>query len=192
VSTSAKRQKLSDALEKADPDSADGRLWRDFVFAKRSAEAAGPDQQLCFLPYQYRLIPVIGHDVAQEAPKETAATILELAAAATAKTAPGPRTGHPASAALSVAPWSKVGHGMAHAAMRADRNDDKRVGRALHAAVRSRTACKNVLSFMNDLLTWKLARLGRSSIGPPDVFLCAPHRALPDRMNCPLPPLSRV
>jgi pimeloyl-ACP methyl ester carboxylesterase len=33
-------------------------------------------------PYQYRLIPVIGHDVPQEAPKETAAAVLELAAAA--------------------------------------------------------------------------------------------------------------
>ena len=29
-------------------------------------------------PYQYRLIPVIGHDVPQEAPKETAAALLEL------------------------------------------------------------------------------------------------------------------
>lgn len=36
----AERQKLIDALEKADPDSADGRLWRDYVFAKRTAEAA--------------------------------------------------------------------------------------------------------------------------------------------------------
>ena len=36
----AERQKLIDALEKADPDNADGRLWRDFVFAKRTAEAA--------------------------------------------------------------------------------------------------------------------------------------------------------
>lgn len=36
----AERQKLIDALEAADPDSADGRLWRDFVFAKRTAEAA--------------------------------------------------------------------------------------------------------------------------------------------------------
>jgi hypothetical protein len=36
----AERQKLIDALERADPDSADGRLWRDFVFAKRTAEAA--------------------------------------------------------------------------------------------------------------------------------------------------------
>lgn len=34
------RQKLIDDLEKADPESADGRLWRDFVFAKRTAEAA--------------------------------------------------------------------------------------------------------------------------------------------------------
>jgi pimeloyl-ACP methyl ester carboxylesterase len=29
-------------------------------------------------PYQYRLIPVIGHDVPQEAPRETAAALLEL------------------------------------------------------------------------------------------------------------------
>lgn len=36
----AERQKLIDALESADPESADGRLWRDFVFAKRTAEAA--------------------------------------------------------------------------------------------------------------------------------------------------------
>lgn len=35
----AERQKLIDDLEKADPESADGRLWRDFVFAKRTAEA---------------------------------------------------------------------------------------------------------------------------------------------------------
>lgn len=35
----AERQRLIDALEKTDPDSADGRLWRDFVFAKRTAEA---------------------------------------------------------------------------------------------------------------------------------------------------------
>ena len=34
------RQKLIDILEEADPDSADGRLWQDFVFAKRAAEAA--------------------------------------------------------------------------------------------------------------------------------------------------------
>jgi hypothetical protein len=40
ASNKAERQKLIDTLEKADPDSADGRLWRDFVFAKRSAEAA--------------------------------------------------------------------------------------------------------------------------------------------------------
>jgi len=32
--------------------------------------------------YQYRLIPVIGHNVAQEAPKETAAAVLELLGAA--------------------------------------------------------------------------------------------------------------
>lgn len=36
----AERQKLIGNLEKADPESADGRLWRDFVFAKRTAEAA--------------------------------------------------------------------------------------------------------------------------------------------------------
>jgi hypothetical protein len=36
----SERQKLINALEKADFDSADGRLWRDFVFAKRTAEAA--------------------------------------------------------------------------------------------------------------------------------------------------------
>ncbi|QQO14804.1 N-6 DNA methylase [Bradyrhizobium diazoefficiens] len=36
----AERQKLIDALEPADPESADGRLWRDFIFAKRTAEAA--------------------------------------------------------------------------------------------------------------------------------------------------------
>lgn len=36
----AERQKLIDSLAKTDPDSADGRLWRDFVFAKRTAEAA--------------------------------------------------------------------------------------------------------------------------------------------------------
>lgn len=36
----AERQKLIDELEVAAPESADGRLWRDFVFAKRTAEAA--------------------------------------------------------------------------------------------------------------------------------------------------------
>jgi hypothetical protein len=36
----AERQKLIDVLEEADPDSVDGRLWQDFVFAKRTAEAA--------------------------------------------------------------------------------------------------------------------------------------------------------
>jgi hypothetical protein len=36
----AERQKLIDALEQADPENADGRLWRDFVFAKRATEAA--------------------------------------------------------------------------------------------------------------------------------------------------------
>jgi len=40
ASNKAERQKLIDALEKADPESADGCLWRDFVFAKRTAEAA--------------------------------------------------------------------------------------------------------------------------------------------------------
>jgi pimeloyl-ACP methyl ester carboxylesterase len=54
--------------------------------------AAEAQAKLFTGPYQYRLIPVIGHDVPQEAPKETAAAILELAAAATstatAKSAP--------------------------------------------------------------------------------------------------------
>ncbi|MCB2051808.1 MAG: type II DNA modification enzyme, partial [Novosphingobium sp.] len=36
----AERQKLVDALQMADPVSADGRLWLEFVFAKRTAEAA--------------------------------------------------------------------------------------------------------------------------------------------------------
>ena len=36
----AERQKLIGFLESADADSAEGRLWRDFVFAKRAAEAA--------------------------------------------------------------------------------------------------------------------------------------------------------
>lgn len=36
----AERQKLIDALETANPESADGRLWQDFVSAKRTAEAA--------------------------------------------------------------------------------------------------------------------------------------------------------
>ena len=36
----AERQKLIDDLEKADPESGDGRLWKDFIFAKRTAEAA--------------------------------------------------------------------------------------------------------------------------------------------------------
>src|SRR5262249_640483 len=53
------------------------------------AGAAAAQAKLFTGPYQYRLIPVIGHDVAQEAPKETAAAILELAAAsAVARTAP--------------------------------------------------------------------------------------------------------
>jgi pimeloyl-ACP methyl ester carboxylesterase len=37
-------------------------------------------------PYQYRLLPVVGHDVPQEAPKETIAAVLELAAAAARST----------------------------------------------------------------------------------------------------------
>lgn len=36
----AERQKLIDVLEAADPESTDGRLWREFVLAKRTAEAA--------------------------------------------------------------------------------------------------------------------------------------------------------
>jgi pimeloyl-ACP methyl ester carboxylesterase len=46
--------------------------------------AAARDTQARFFtgPYQRRLIPVIGHDVPQEAPKETAAAVLELATAA--------------------------------------------------------------------------------------------------------------
>ena len=48
------------------------------------ATARGSASQSRFFtgPYQYKLIPVIGHDVPQEAPKETAAAVLELAAAA--------------------------------------------------------------------------------------------------------------
>ena len=48
------------------------------------AAARGAVSQARFFtgPYQYRLIPVIGHDVPQEAPKETAVAVLELAAAA--------------------------------------------------------------------------------------------------------------
>jgi pimeloyl-ACP methyl ester carboxylesterase len=47
------------------------------------ARATASDAQARFFtgPYQRRLIPVIGHDVPQEAPKETAAAILELLAA---------------------------------------------------------------------------------------------------------------
>ncbi|MGY3539843.1 hypothetical protein ACVIIY_004063 [Bradyrhizobium sp. USDA 4515] len=37
----AERQKLIQELEKADPASADGQLWADFQFAKRTAEATG-------------------------------------------------------------------------------------------------------------------------------------------------------
>jgi pimeloyl-ACP methyl ester carboxylesterase len=57
----------------------------DGVGAGRSAAA----QARFFTgPFQYRLIPVIGHDVPQEAPKETTAAILELAGAgAVAKSA---------------------------------------------------------------------------------------------------------
>jgi pimeloyl-ACP methyl ester carboxylesterase len=42
--------------------------------------ATASDTQARFFtgPYQRRLIPVIGHDVPQEAPKETAAAVLEL------------------------------------------------------------------------------------------------------------------
>lgn len=36
----AEREKLIKQLEKAQPDSADGRLWQEFQFAKRAAEAA--------------------------------------------------------------------------------------------------------------------------------------------------------
>jgi pimeloyl-ACP methyl ester carboxylesterase len=45
--------------------------------------ATARDSQARFFtgPYQRRLIPVIGHDVPQEAPKETAAAVLELLAA---------------------------------------------------------------------------------------------------------------
>ncbi|HMA72888.1 MAG TPA: alpha/beta hydrolase [Xanthobacteraceae bacterium] len=44
------------------------------------ARVAGGAAQSRFFtgPYQYRLIPVIGHDVPQEAPKETVAAVLEL------------------------------------------------------------------------------------------------------------------
>jgi pimeloyl-ACP methyl ester carboxylesterase len=47
------------------------------------ARAAEAQARFFTGPFQYRLIPVIGHDVPQEAPKETAAAILELAAGAT-------------------------------------------------------------------------------------------------------------
>jgi pimeloyl-ACP methyl ester carboxylesterase len=53
-----------------------------------NARAAEAQAKMFTGPYQYRLIPVIGHDVPQEAPKETAAAILELAAAALGKSAP--------------------------------------------------------------------------------------------------------
>jgi pimeloyl-ACP methyl ester carboxylesterase len=53
-----------------------------------NARAAAAQAKLFTGPYQYRLIPVIGHDVPQEAPKETAAAILELAGGATAKSTP--------------------------------------------------------------------------------------------------------
>jgi pimeloyl-ACP methyl ester carboxylesterase len=45
-----------------------------------NARAAAAQARYFTGPYQYRLIPVIGHDVPQEAPKETAAAVLELAA----------------------------------------------------------------------------------------------------------------
>jgi pimeloyl-ACP methyl ester carboxylesterase len=52
------------------------------------ARAAEAQARFFTGPFQYRLIPLIGHDVPQEAPKETAAAILELAAAgAVARTA---------------------------------------------------------------------------------------------------------
>jgi pimeloyl-ACP methyl ester carboxylesterase len=51
-----------------------------------NARAATALTRLFTGPLQYRLIPVIGHDVPQEAPKETAAAVLELAAAASART----------------------------------------------------------------------------------------------------------
>ena len=40
--------------------------------------ASDPQARFFTGPYQRRLIPVIGHDVPQEAPKETAAAVLEL------------------------------------------------------------------------------------------------------------------
>jgi pimeloyl-ACP methyl ester carboxylesterase len=40
--------------------------------------ASDPQVRFFTGPYQRRLIPVIGHDVPQEAPKETAAAVLEL------------------------------------------------------------------------------------------------------------------
>jgi len=52
------------------------------------ANAAAAQARFFTGPFQYRMIPVIGHDVPQEAPRETAAAILELAAAgAVARTA---------------------------------------------------------------------------------------------------------
>jgi pimeloyl-ACP methyl ester carboxylesterase len=47
-----------------------------------AARGSAPQPRFFTGPYQYRLIPVIGHDVPQEAPKETAAAVLELARAA--------------------------------------------------------------------------------------------------------------
>jgi pimeloyl-ACP methyl ester carboxylesterase len=44
-----------------------------------NARAAAAQARLFTGSYQYRLIPVVGHDVPQEAPKETAAAVLELA-----------------------------------------------------------------------------------------------------------------
>jgi pimeloyl-ACP methyl ester carboxylesterase len=43
--------------------------------------ASDPQARFFIGPYQRRLIPVIGHDVPQEAPKETAAAVLELVGA---------------------------------------------------------------------------------------------------------------
>jgi pimeloyl-ACP methyl ester carboxylesterase len=43
--------------------------------------ASDPQARFFTGPYQRRLIPVIGHDVPQEAPKETAAAVLELVGA---------------------------------------------------------------------------------------------------------------
>ena len=47
-----------------------------------TARASASQARFFTGPYQHRLIRVIGHDVPQEAPKETAAAVLELATAA--------------------------------------------------------------------------------------------------------------